>query len=378
VDINKTIESLWTMLKPQAASIIRGGFKVLAGTIGGWGALKTPGSQEQFIDLGTGAALYLIGQGWSWWVTSGQSLFADQIEVYQAKIRAQAIKLRDANLPPVTVNEITQNSVKDKAQVVAVIATMPPAVQASIAGMTGSGVKGALVLAILLLGALAWPGNASAQTRLKLPIDPLHLNSTSSQPTAVLNDVMTALAKPFQDLANFIGGDADGAASLATVIPNLQDVNGKACWVKMQEAGAVFKAHPVPLTFKLMTDFESLRLLQMTTNDLCSYTPCTVVFSDASNLVTGVAAAVGGALASSMQIPNLTTLCSRIPQIAPQLPTAVTGLTTSVSTPAASQSTPAPFQSTPQGNPALGAGPVNPAGAPAVTPPAATPAPVQP
>lgn len=172
---------------------------------------------------------------------------------------------------------------------------------------------------------------AMAQKSLKLPIDPLHLNGSvagqSSQPTAVLADVMSALAKPFQDLADFIAGDADGAATLATVIPNLQDVNGKACWVKMQEAGAVFKAHPVPLTLKVMTDFESIRLLQMTTNDLCSYTPCTVVFSDASNLVTGVASAVGGAMASSLQIPSLTTLCSRIPQIAPQLPAAVTGLT---------------------------------------------------
>jgi hypothetical protein len=192
---------------------------------------------------------------------------------------------------------------------------------------------------------------AMAQKSLKLPIDPLHLNGSvagqSSQPTAVLADVMSALAKPFQDLADFIAGDADGAATLATVIPNLQDVNGKACWVKMQEAGAVFKAHPVPLTLKVMTDFESIRLLQMTTNDLCSYTPCTVVFSDASNLVTGVASAVGGAMASSLQIPSLTTLCSRIPQIAPQLPTAVTGLTIP-NTAAATETSPTPAPAAPK------------------------------
>jgi hypothetical protein len=167
VDINKTIESLWTMLKPQAASIIRGGLKVVAGMLGGLGALKAPGSQEQFIDIGTGVALYLIGQGWSWWVTSGQILFKDQMEIYEAKVRAQAIKIRDAKLPPVTVNEITQNSVMDKTQIIKTIGTMPPAVQANIAGMTGSGVKGSLtaLIAIGLLGALAWPGDASAQTR---------------------------------------------------------------------------------------------------------------------------------------------------------------------------------------------------------------------
>lgn len=151
------------------------------------------------------------------------------------------------------------------------------------------------------------------------------------------NPILNALAKPFQDLANFIGADADGAATLATQIPQLQDVNGKACWVKMQAAGAVFKAHPVPLTFQIMTDFEAFRLLQMTANDLCSYTPCTVVFSDTSNLVTAVASAVGGVLTAGLQPQSLTTLCSRIPQLAPQLPTAVTGIVAS-SPGAASQS----------------------------------------
>lgn len=140
------------------------------------------------------------------------------------------------------------------------------------------------------------------------------------------NPILNALSKPFQDLANFIANDADGAATLATQIPQLQDVNGKACWVKMQAAGAVFKAHPVPLTFQVMTDFEAFRLLQMTANDLCTYTPCTVVFSDTANLVTSVASAVGGALTSAMTPQSLTQLCSRIPQLAPQLPQAVTGI----------------------------------------------------
>src|ERR1700722_7817486 len=175
-----------------------------------------------------------------------------------------------------------------------------------------------LVIATFLAGL----DPTSAQVKLKTPaqikqdIDNLNAKATGqpAQPPAVLSDVMSALAKPFQDLADFIAGDADGAATLATQIPNLQDVNGKACWIKMQQASAIFKAHPVPATFKLMTDFEALRLLQMTTNDLCSYTPCTVVSSDASNLVTGVASAIGGAMASALQIPSLTTLCSRIPQ----------------------------------------------------------------
>ena len=379
MDINKTIESFYGMVKPQIASIIRGGFKVVAGYFGTIGLFKASGSQDQFIDMGTAIVLYLIGQGWSWWQASGQDLVKAQIEIIQAKTFAQAQKLRLAGLPQVTVKEIAQQSNLTLAETAKVIPTLPAEVQANIAPATlnptiiTAAKVGTAILLALMIGSL-WPDPASAQIKtpaqVKQEIDNFNSRAAAAvtgQPAkqaAVLQDVMSALAKPFQDLADFIAGDADGAATLATLIPGLQDVNGKACWVKMQNAGAVFKAHPVPLTLKLITDFEALRLLQMTANDLCSYTPCTVVSSDTANLVTGVASAVGGALASSLQIPSLTTLCSRIPQIAPQLPTAVTGLTASSPTPAASQSTPAPSQST--------------TSAPTDTAPATTPAPAKP
>lgn len=189
-----------------------------------------------------------------------------------------------------------------------------------------------VLIAAFLLSAFLPVGSASAQTRRLTgnivkdiaagAVDNMNKGDASRSSNPVLN----ALSKPFQDLANFIANDADGAATLATQIPQLQDVNGKACWVKMQAAGAVFKAHPVPVTFQVMTDFEAFRLLQMTANDLCTYTPCTVVFSDTANLVTSVASAVGGVLTSQMTPQSLTQLCSRIPQLAPQLPSAVTGI----------------------------------------------------
>jgi len=170
---------------------------------------------------------------------------------------------------------------------------------------------------------------AKAETpRVKFPIDPLHLNDVGTgKPSDPLETIMSAISKPFQDLADFVNSDAAGAAALATVVPGLQDTNGQACWLKMQDAGAVFKAHPVPITLKVMTDFEAIRLLNMTANNLCSYAPCTVVFADAANLVTSVSSAVGGVTTSGIQIPSLTTLCARIPQISPMLPAAVTGVT---------------------------------------------------
>jgi hypothetical protein len=139
------------------------------------------------------------------------------------------------------------------------------------------------------------------------------------------NSLMSVIARPLQDLANFINSDQSGAAELATQIPDLQDTNGRACWLKMQSAAAVFKAHPVPLTLQAMTDFEALRLLQMTANNLCSYAPCSIVSTDAQNLATAVAAKAGGVLTGSISIPSLTQICSQIPQISPMLPEAALG-----------------------------------------------------
>lgn len=172
------------------------------------------------------------------------------------------------------------------------------------------------------------------------------IGAATSSATDPLEGIMSAISKPFKDLADFIAGDATGAAALSVQIPALQDTNGQACWLKMQAAGAVFQAHPVPVTLKVMTDFEALRLLQMTANNLCSYTPCTVVFSDGANLAVAAASAAGGALTSNA-VPSLTQLCARIPQISPMIPASVTG----VSAPAVSVTLPttiiAPAQSVP-------------------------------
>jgi len=73
-------------------------------------------------------------------------------------------------------------------------------------------------------------------------------------------------AKPFQDIADFIGADPNAAVALATAIPNLQDGHGQQCWIAMQLFGAIIKAHPVPITFHVINDYESLRLLGIATN----------------------------------------------------------------------------------------------------------------
>ena len=90
-----------------------------------------------------------------------------------------------------------------------------------------------------LCGLVVAEAQAEQVARVKFPIDPLHLNDVGAgTPSDPLQGIMSAISKPFQDLANFISSDAAGAAALATVVPGLQDTNGQACWLKMQDARA--------------------------------------------------------------------------------------------------------------------------------------------
>ena len=147
--------------------------------------------------------------------------------------------------------------------------------------------------------------------------------------SGALSSATNPLAKPLTDLANFIGSDATAAAALAVEIPELQDVNGQACWIAMETAAKVFKAHPVPATLRVMTDHEAVRLLVMATNKLCGTTACTVVFADAVN-VTKSASPI------PIVVPSLQSLCSKVATLAPP----ITGLTVQPATPV--EGTPAP------------------------------------
>lgn len=249
----------------------------------------------------------------------------------------------------------------------------------------------AILVAFLVSCALLLPGSAHAQlktpaqiqsaiddgvakavAKLKNANQAVAVAGSAGQSADQLEKVMSAIAEPFKNLADFIASDPTGAAALATQVPGLQDTNGKACWTKMQDAGAVFQAHPVPVTLKVMTDFEALRLLQMTANNLCSYTPCTVVFSDGANLAVAAASAVGGALTSN-SVPSLTQLCARIPQMSPQMSAAViTALAGPTPTPApapASNATPSVIApaATPSPTPSPSPSPVTPIPTPTPT-----------
>jgi hypothetical protein len=173
-------------------------------------------------------------------------------------------------------------------------------------------------LAIVLLMVLAAPAFGQIKkphitgdpiADIKADVDDIKGAAT----TAVGNQVTTALAKPFQNLASFLSSDAANAISLSTTIPQLQDGHGQQCWIAMSTAGAVFKAHPVPLTLQAMSDVEALRLLAMTANNLCSNVHCTQVFADLTSMAQAASPV-------PLPIPSLHDLCSKIPQIAQVAP----------------------------------------------------------
>lgn len=178
----------------------------------------------------------------------------------------------------------------------------------------GRGTSALVWLAIGLLPLMLALGTVSAHAQspiVKKVQRDLGLQPT--QPTAADNEgpLAKALIKPFQDLANFIGGDIDGAIALSTAIPSLQDGHGQQCLIALKVFGQVVKAHPVPLTFKVATDLEALRLAQMAANNLCGNPHCTQVFGDLATTVQ-TAAPVN----VSIPIPSLHDLCAKVPMIA--------------------------------------------------------------
>lgn len=138
-----------------------------------------------------------------------------------------------------------------------------------------------------------------------------------------------ALSAPFQQLANLINSDLDGAITLSTSVPELQDGNGQQCWMAMKAFGKVVKAHPLPLTGKAVTDLEAARLMTMAANRLCGEPHCNTVFSDLANAATQAASLVPGAQA--VQVPSLSSLCAHVPTVVVAAP---------VNTPAPAAATP--------------------------------------
>lgn len=137
---------------------------------------------------------------------------------------------------------------------------------------------------------------------------PAHCDVLHLLPGCQPSKLQAALAKPFQDFAALLKSDFAGAAALAVAVPGLEDGNGQACWVAMQNYSKVIEAHPIPLSFQVATDFEAFRLMQLATAKLCQSKECTQVFQDAANFA--------NAVQPGLPLPSFGSLCAKIPTIA--------------------------------------------------------------
>jgi hypothetical protein len=118
-----------TMVLTLASGVVKKGLIVVGASLATHGWIN--GSQtETFVSIGM-AGLPLL---YSFWQDYGKAILLSQLEVLKAKSLAQAAKLKDAGLPPVTVTQIAEQSpTLTSASVSKVIAKLPDAVQATVA-----------------------------------------------------------------------------------------------------------------------------------------------------------------------------------------------------------------------------------------------------
>jgi hypothetical protein len=133
---------------------------------------------------------------------------------------------------------------------------------------------------------------------------------TSTGGTKSSDKLAQILAKPFNDLADFINSDTAAAVTLSTAIPELQDGHGQQCWMAMGQFTSVLKAHPIPVTLHAATDLEAFRLAAMAANNLCHNSSCNQIFTDLANSIQKAAPVNLG-----IPIPSLSSLCAYVPQV---------------------------------------------------------------
>jgi hypothetical protein len=201
---------------------------------------------EMVVSIG----MALVGAGWSFWNDYGRAIVLSQLEVLKAKSLAQAEQARNAGLPLVTVNQIAaQSRTMTPTDVTKTVATLPAEIQAN--------VKAVALVALLVLGALAFPGDARAQLK---PLtgnikNDLGLGGTTRQTGAgALQDILGALDDKLLPDLLYAKKLADAAGSKVTG-PCYQ------AWIDIIQTRktAVTNADGTPMDLpnpRLITDFE--------------------------------------------------------------------------------------------------------------------------
>lgn len=119
--------------KNMLTSLAAGAVKkllVAGGTAAAAHGYTTTGISPEFY---AGAAVALVTASIGFWNDYGKSILVSQLEVLKAKSLAQAAKMRDAGVSPVTNADIADQSPTMTTKTVdKVVATLPPAVQSTV------------------------------------------------------------------------------------------------------------------------------------------------------------------------------------------------------------------------------------------------------
>jgi hypothetical protein len=207
---------------------------------------------EVFVSLGMAA----IGALWSFWNDYGKVIVLSQLEVLKAKSLAQAAKMKDAGIAPVTVSQIAaQSPTLGPVEVAKVVATLPAPIQANVR-------MAAVVAMALLLSALVFPHNASAQG---IKLKPLTGNvgndlgiTTAAKPPALTGNIeadVQALWKKIGALtkadlnyamAKAKAANTNGAAIRLQCLQAISDANDQANGTGLKNPDGTDMARPDP------------------------------------------------------------------------------------------------------------------------------------
>lgn len=116
------------LLVTLAAGAAKKGLITL-GSIGATHGLLEANQTEMFVTGG----MAVVGLVWSFWNDTGKAVVLAQLEIYKAKVLAQAAKLKENSIAPVTVSQIAaQSATLTTADVAKGVAAMPAEIQANV------------------------------------------------------------------------------------------------------------------------------------------------------------------------------------------------------------------------------------------------------
>lgn len=304
-----------------ASGFLRRAAIAISGALTMHGIAVSGSFTETFVSVGIGFGVW----AYSTYGDTVKAIIAAQFEVLKAKSLAQAAKLHANNIALPDAHEVAAASAKSPdvatlsvEEVKKVSASLPAAV---------AGTTAVLALFFVIL-TLASPALAAQRKTIDLSAQRKGFIGTvidktaqdiaaqkAAQPAAqdglLGSKIFQQLVKPLNDLQKFVGSDLNGGIKLSTLIPDLQDGHGQQCYIAMRSFTAIFKAHPLPATLQVVTDFEAFRLAAAAATRLCHDTHCIQLSVDTTNAIQRTV----GPLAAGVTPPTLQSLCAYVPDV---------------------------------------------------------------